>query len=674
MRVKLLLVALLALLSTAACPGPPGPVEPVDEPPKPLPWEVERKGKTNGYQPDAGIHRLTILHTNDIEGQLLEHPRADWLDAEQPPACGGLARLATAISRQRAEATARGATVLLLDAGDFAGGELAQGSAGGKSATVLEVMNRLGYDALTVGAADYAGGPAALAKLASKAQFPFLACNVTDASGTQPPFLLPYTIRTAGPLKVAVIGMLSEKAAELVPERQRGGHRFEAPLPALRATARQIASHDVDIVVLLCHEGLAGIVELVEDLRSLPLIIAGSSDVSLPKGGAAGVTMVATTRGRAAALGQVDMVFSQRTRDLIDIQARVIDLDARQIKPDKAIAKLLSGGGERAIPSATVIRTLEAPLRAAPTSDADGGVSSTPLGNLAADALRAASGANVALLQRVGLRADLSGAISAQQIAAAYDAAAIKPVVAEVPGARLAELLDRSLADKALRLDLSGLELIYDPDRPAGSWVVELRVRGAKLDRSATYKVVGPPRAIRQLLDEGQQAQPLGGTLGELVAAQLKDRYDAAELQRSRIVKADAAVKAPKILYMARDAYGGAVGKAVYNPLREQGKLADPEKMAASPDSIKSKSGKEFDLLVLVGDTHADALLATALQFPKQRYLLIAPSRPEGEIAPNVAVIVVPREQIDAQAETIQKLLLEAARQPSWSVKQLGSE
>ncbi|WP_181711236.1 hypothetical protein [Roseovarius sp. TE539] len=94
--------------------------------------------------------RLTILHTNDFHARFEPVNRFDspcGKKARDAKECfGGSARLITAIRAARSRA---GDAVLLLDGGDQFQGTLFYNHYKGQLAA--EMMNRLGYDAMTVG-------------------------------------------------------------------------------------------------------------------------------------------------------------------------------------------------------------------------------------------------------------------------------------------------------------------------------------------------------------------------------------------------------------------------------------------------------------------------------------------------------------------------------------------
>ncbi len=63
------------------------------------------------------LARITILHTNDLHGQV-RPLKAVWSRRDDAPLLGGFSALASMIESLRSKARAEGDGVLLLDAGD----------------------------------------------------------------------------------------------------------------------------------------------------------------------------------------------------------------------------------------------------------------------------------------------------------------------------------------------------------------------------------------------------------------------------------------------------------------------------------------------------------------------------------------------------------------------------
>ena len=102
--------------------------------------------------PDLGRARtISIFHTTDLHGRILPTSTYEGLDD-----VGGLARCATCIRQWRKESPHS----LTVDIGDLVQGTAVSLARDGK--VMVELINRLGYDAWALGNHDFDWGPEAL--------------------------------------------------------------------------------------------------------------------------------------------------------------------------------------------------------------------------------------------------------------------------------------------------------------------------------------------------------------------------------------------------------------------------------------------------------------------------------------------------------------------------------
>ena len=128
----------------------------------------------------AADYSLTILHTNDFHARFEPVSKYDSdcgaEDNADGKCFGGSARLVTAIN----EARARSDNSILVDGGDQFQGTLFYTYYKGKLAA--EMMNKMGYAAMTVGNHEFEDGPKVLRGFAEALEFPNLMSNA-DISG-----------------------------------------------------------------------------------------------------------------------------------------------------------------------------------------------------------------------------------------------------------------------------------------------------------------------------------------------------------------------------------------------------------------------------------------------------------------------------------------------------------
>lgn len=627
-------LALILVLVGAAATGcnAPGTTR-LGPPPGPDPWDDVPKSPEGAYQRDVGVHRIVVLHTNDIHGQ------RGSVDGQ-----GGLAALAGDVERARAEAEKRGATVIVLDAGDLFSGSSIKNDQGD---AIVDYMNLVRYDALTIGVADFERGADNLARLAGRAQFPFLAANLVDVRTGEPPgWVQPYRIIEIGPLKLAVIGLVTPEANERVSAANRGDLAFVDPAAALKGVARELAKRRVDLAILLSHQGREADLRLLELATDLALVVSGASEESLERGGRVGRVgemLLVTTQGRTRALGRVELVVSAGTRKLLAAKATVTPVDPKAGPPHPGIKD----------PGAGVVDTVRVELpRALPRVAFDATApSSSAFGNAVADALVAAgrgAGAELALVLRGDLRGDLAaGPLSQSQLDAALAGSGEDLVVVEIEGAAIEDAIAATLDAGAGGFEVSSnVQVTFDPSRPAGSRFAKLGVAGS-FDRAKAYKVALAPRLATshpQLSKGAAKPVPVGMSVGDAVVAFIKAGLDPAKLAETRIAPVGAGDRVVRAAVLVTSEGADAArltvsASAWFKAMKGNGRLAGEEPREGVERVRLAAGDGETAVILLVGAEYLAPLRATAPSFPAKRFVLLTTQAVEGDVPPNASIV-----------------------------------
>ena len=123
----------------------------------------------------AADYALTVLHTNDFHARfepISKYNSGCSADSNAEGKCfGGSARLMTAINAARAQSS----NSILVDGGDQFQGTLFYNYYKGQLAA--EMMNKMGYDAMTVGNHEFDDGPEVLRGFMDSVNFPVLMSN-----------------------------------------------------------------------------------------------------------------------------------------------------------------------------------------------------------------------------------------------------------------------------------------------------------------------------------------------------------------------------------------------------------------------------------------------------------------------------------------------------------------
>lgn len=197
--------------------------------------------------------RVTILHTNDT------HSHID--DGVVP---------FSVIAAEKARRQAAGENVMLVDAGDYVQGTALGGYDAGQS--VIDIMNRTGYDAATLGNHEFDYGMPQLLNNAARAAFKMVCCNLVHraAPDSLPVRVFPsYTVVTSGTARVAFVGVSTPQT--LVSSRPTtfldksgtwreydflAGDDAQALYGAVQSAVDEAASQ-ADAVVVLGHLGMS---------------------------------------------------------------------------------------------------------------------------------------------------------------------------------------------------------------------------------------------------------------------------------------------------------------------------------------------------------------------------------------------------------------------------------
>ena len=215
--------------------------------------------------------KTVILHTNDVHG-----------------AVEGYAYIA----QLKADYEAKGAEVILVDAGDFSQGTTYVSST--KGADAVTMMNAAGYDVVTLGNHEFDYGYAQLAENMKAAKFKVLCADVLGADGKT--IFDANTIIEKGGVKIGFFGLETPEAQTKANPKLIEGLKFLAGKDGselYNCAAAQVAAlkeQGADLVVCLAHLGIDGSSEpytsydLAKNVKGIDFIIDGHSHTVMTKG------------------------------------------------------------------------------------------------------------------------------------------------------------------------------------------------------------------------------------------------------------------------------------------------------------------------------------------------------------------------------------------------------
>ncbi len=418
--------------------------------------------------------RITLLQVNDVY-------QTTPVDKGKR---GGLARLATLKERVQAESP----HTLMVLGGDTLSPSVASNTF--KGAQMVAAWNALPLDLAVLGNHEFDFGPQVLRQRLAESRFTWLGANVLERrSGQLLPGLKGSEVRRLGGVKVGFLGVLTADTAHA--SKPGPTVRFADPLAAARREAARLRAAGARVVVALTHLTL-------EDDRKLARsgvadVILGGHEHTLLQS-LAGRTPIFKMGSDARTLGRIDLVVDSRSKRLkhVDWEAIPVTADipdeprtaAVVAEYEQRLSELLDGEvGETAV---------ELDARQASNRSRE-----TNLGNYVADVYRRITGADVAIVNGGSIRSNTTygpGRLRKRDLLAILPFE--NPIVKlELTGKQLRAALEHGLAEIGTATEsgrfpqVSGLQLSYDPRRPAGQRITQLTVAGAPADDNGRYSV-----------------------------------------------------------------------------------------------------------------------------------------------------------------------------------------
>jgi 5'-nucleotidase len=324
-----------------------------------------------------------------------------------------------------------------------------------------------------------------------QARYPILGANVRFADGRDVDWVRDDTLVTIGALKVGIIGLATIQTPRTTMAINVADLRFDALAPVVNQRARALRARGADAVVVVAHAGAfcqwgstgeptctGEIVDLAREITEKVDAIVSGHTHSVVSARVNGIAIV-QARSEGRAVGIIDIPLGGG-----DAVVAVRDVRADSVAPDPAVDSLVrrvvaAVAAEMSRPIAQIAE----PLRRSGRQYA--------LGNLIADAQRAAGTADVAVMNNGGIRADLQAGQATYGSLFQIQPFGNTLYRLTVRGRDLRAYLERMVDREQPNAHVSGVTVVYAPARPAGSRIVTaMMADGRPLRDEATYTFV----------------------------------------------------------------------------------------------------------------------------------------------------------------------------------------
>jgi 2',3'-cyclic-nucleotide 2'-phosphodiesterase/3'-nucleotidase len=425
-----------------------------------------------------GIVAIDILATNDVHGALVESGRNP-----------GMAKFSTFFYKEQAK---NPYGTIFLSAGDMFQGSPDSNLLYGK--TMVEVLNALQMDAITLGNHEFDWGLKKLAARVAESNFPYVSANVQDRDGKgRLAFVKPYVMVERLGVKIAVIGIVTPETAYTTGPKIVAPFEFRDPATVVKEMLPIVRQQGAEIVVVLSHlaadqDKVSGQVTgdaavLARSVSGVDALISGHSH-KVVAGKVDGVPVVQAYYN-ARNLGKISLVYSRRDKKVLISSVQSMEIPIQDVFADPRVASIIARSQAEIAPIKNVVlgRTVGDLLHDR--------YDLSVLGQWTSDVLRHSAGADIAFQNGGGLRTSiLAGAITMGNL---YEVMPFDNtlVTMNLSGEQVLQALNHGINGKAGTVQFSGLDITIDSSRPYGNQLVEVRLADGKLlDPAATYKIV----------------------------------------------------------------------------------------------------------------------------------------------------------------------------------------
>ena len=429
---------------------------------------------------------VTFIHINDWDRMGGDDGR------------GGAARIAAAVKAERARAEAAGGLAVVTFGGDMISPSVMSGI--DRGAHMIDLANAVGFDLAVPGNHEFDFGPEVLRERLAESDAVWLAGNIDYRGRRSFPGTRATTMIEMAGYRLGFLGLLTPDTVEISAAGETVAFLPQAGIAATLAAELEAAG--ADLVIALTHNRTAEDMDLLRRVRDIDIVLGGHDHEltawydgrqallkSAPQGRYVGILRLtldriealpggnspdanavsgAGDRSRVTWVPSYDLRSTAGVEPDPDVAAMVADYEAQL---DRELGQVIGRTETELDTRGPVVRRGEATF-----------------GNLLADALIAATGADIAITNGGGIRGGRvypPGSELTPRMLISELPFGKATVVLALTGAQLREALENSVS-RAEENDgrfpqVAGVRFAFDTRRPPGSRITRIEIGGAEI-------------------------------------------------------------------------------------------------------------------------------------------------------------------------------------------------
>ncbi|MCK9165515.1 MAG: bifunctional metallophosphatase/5'-nucleotidase, partial [Candidatus Cloacimonas sp.] len=463
--------------------------------------------------------RLDLIFSNDVHGGI-DRSEATFMNPDFPPLLGGGGSAATLIKHIRSLADNERRDNLLLDAGDIFQGRPVGTVTNGKA--VVEFMNAIGYDAMTIGNHEFDIPEEKLKETLQLAKFPILSCNLIDKRTNQiPSYAKPYIVVERLGLKIGILGFTTTDTEKMSFPENIKNVKFLSEKETIDKYVKILRNQEkVDIVIVLGHAGLPYDIvptyltrydamgnplfsernavwgydaqEIAREVEGIDIFIGGHMHKGIPTPWIDPYTHTMVIQGYAygSNLGWITLKIDPKTKSVSGYEVpalregSMVTLFEDEFIPDEELGQMIAEQVAIAEKGMDEVVGYAGVYLSRINVDAQ-----SLIGNTIVDAMRAEVNADFAFLNLGGVRADIkAGPVTYRDI---FEVMPFDNMIVSFrcTGEFLRKIIETRVEGSRHGLIISGGKVVYSKKRENFDRVTHFEIGGKPLDPKKIYTV-----------------------------------------------------------------------------------------------------------------------------------------------------------------------------------------
>ncbi len=416
---------------------------------------------------------VKVFHTSDVHGYYFP-------TTVKGQTLGGFAALAGYLKTQKTP-------YLLLDSGDYTSGTYEAKKS--KGAYSVDFINKLGYNAVTLGNHENDFKDEALLKNNAALKADLLVLNAEDRiTKKYPEHIKPYEFYEVNGYKIAVIGVGKEFSTE------SKYIKIRKPRKLLKQAVLKVREKNPDAVILLIHDSAQD--ERHEDTYTTVKLVKGLG-IDLVLGGHAHTiiqnkkvdnTVFAESGTALRGITEATLTFDDKTRKLTDIKTKYVLMDNSKIDLP---SEIIAFATERLDKKMDIV-----------VGKAKENISNLPgtknnavdsyLGDLFCDIIKQNTGADIAVINSGAIRgAGITAGNITNRIIEEVLPFQNKIMIVKADGKFVEKLVRKGLREKSSLFQYSGLKVKYSFKNNRAK-IIDISVNGKPLNKTQIYTLAVP--------------------------------------------------------------------------------------------------------------------------------------------------------------------------------------